>query len=159
MPILSNFQKTLAALNPQQRRAVDRTEGPVAVIAGPGTGKTQLLAARIGQILTKTDTLPQAILCLTYTDAAAHAMRERLLDLIGPDAHRVPITTFHSFCNRVIQENPTFSTATTSNPFRIWSASRSSENCWTMPHPTTRSGAGGAMPIFLSNTSPIFSAS
>lgn len=103
---LSNFQKTLAALNPQQRRAVERIEGPVAVIAGPGTGKTQLLAARIGQILTKTDTLPQAILCLTYTDAAAHAMRERLIDMIGPDAHRVPITTFHSFCNRVIQENP-----------------------------------------------------
>ncbi len=103
---MTDFQKTLSDLNPQQRRAVELTDGPVAVIAGPETGKTQLLAARIGQILTKTDTLPQAILCLTYTDAAAHAMRERLLKLIGPDAHRVPITTFHSFCNRVIQENP-----------------------------------------------------
>jgi DNA helicase II / ATP-dependent DNA helicase PcrA len=104
---MSDFKKILAALNPEQRRAVEQIEGPVAVIAGPGTGKTQLLAARIGQILTETDTLPQAILCLTYTDAAAHEMRERLLKIIGSDAHRVPISTFHSFCNRVIQENPT----------------------------------------------------
>ncbi len=103
---MPDFEKAMAALNADQRRAVEQIDGPVAVVAGPGTGKTQLLAARIGQILKKTDTLPQAILCLTYTDAAARAMRERLTNLIGPDAMRVPITTFHSFCNRVIQENP-----------------------------------------------------
>ena len=95
-------------LNPAQRSAVDRVEGPVLVIAGPGTGKTHILAARVGKILLETDARPQNILCLTFTDAGASAMRERLLELIGPDAHRVPIATFHGFCNRVIQENMEF---------------------------------------------------
>lgn len=75
-------------------------------IAGPGTGKTQILAARIGQILLETDTRPSEILCLTFTDAGTIAMRKRLLSFIGPDAYQVAIHTFHSFCNRVIQENP-----------------------------------------------------
>ncbi len=75
------------------------------VIAGPGTGKTQILAARIGKILLETDTAPGNILCLTYTDAGAIAMRRRLLSFIGPDAYKVHIHTFHSFCNDIIQEN------------------------------------------------------
>jgi len=75
------------------------------VIAGPGTGKTHILTARIGRILRDTDTQPGNILCLTFTDAGVYAMRERLLELIGPEAHRVHIYTFHSFCNNVIQEN------------------------------------------------------
>ena len=74
-------------------------------MAGPGTGKTHILAARIGQILLSTDTAAQNILCLTFTDAGVRAMRERLLELIGPEAHRVHIFTFHSFCNSVIQDN------------------------------------------------------
>jgi len=85
--------------------AVDTTEGPVMVIAGPGTGKTQILAARIGKILLETDVFPQNILCLTYTDAGTIAMRRRLLSFIGPDAYKVNIHTFHSFCNEIIQEN------------------------------------------------------
>jgi DNA helicase II / ATP-dependent DNA helicase PcrA len=100
-----NFIQTLAALNPQQRAAVEHIDGPTLVIAGPGTGKTHILAARIGQILTVTDTQPHNILCLTFTDAAVQAMRERLTSLIGPEAHKVHISTFHSFCNRVIQDN------------------------------------------------------
>lgn len=92
-------------LNERQREAVDNTEGPVMVIAGPGTGKTQILASRIGKILQDTDFLPQNILCLTYTDAGTVAMRKRLTDFIGPDAYRVSIHTFHSFCNEVIQDN------------------------------------------------------
>ena len=75
------------------------------VIAGPGTGKTQILAARIGKILLDTDTAPENILCLTYTDAGTIAMRRRLLSFIGPDAYKVNIHTFHSFCNDIIQEN------------------------------------------------------
>ena len=100
-----NFAKELARLNPAQRQAVDQIEGPVLVVAGPGTGKTHILAARIGQILLSTDTAAQNILCLTFTDAGVRAMRERLLELIGPEAHRVHIFTFHSFCNSVIQDN------------------------------------------------------
>lgn len=99
------FRVFLDTLNDAQRRAVDLTEGPVLVIAGPGTGKTHILTARIGKILLDTDARAQNVLCLTFTDAGVHAMRQRLLERIGPEAHRVPIATFHSFCNRVIQEN------------------------------------------------------
>ncbi|MDB5005332.1 MAG: helicase UvrD, partial [Mucilaginibacter sp.] len=99
------FQEALAGLNPEQLAAVNKMDGPVLVIAGPGTGKTQILAARIGKILTDTDALPGEILCLTYTDAGAVAMRKRLFEFIGPDAYRIHIYTFHAFCNEVIQEN------------------------------------------------------
>jgi DNA helicase-2/ATP-dependent DNA helicase PcrA len=99
------FLDALNQLNPAQKQAVDQTEGPVLVIAGPGTGKTHVLATRIGKILLDTDARAQNILCLTFTDAGARAMRERLLSIIGPEAHRVPVFTFHAFCNRVIQEN------------------------------------------------------
>lgn len=99
------FLAFLDTLNPAQREAVDQVEGPVLVLAGPGTGKTHLLTARIGNILLRTDARPQNILCLTFTDAGASAMRQRLLQRIGPEAQRTPIFTFHAFCNRVIQEN------------------------------------------------------
>jgi len=99
------FQKAISGLNAQQRKAVEQIDGPVLVIAGPGTGKTQILAARIGQILLETDAEAHNILCLTYTDAGTIAMRKRLFDFIGPEAYRVHIHTFHSFCNDIIQEN------------------------------------------------------
>ncbi|MEO6904754.1 MAG: UvrD-helicase domain-containing protein, partial [Ginsengibacter sp.] len=99
------YQDEYQKLNAKQRQAVDTIEGPVMVIAGPGTGKTQILAARIGKILLETDALPQNILCLTYTDAGAIAMRKRLLQFIGPDSYKVNIYTFHGFCNEVIQQN------------------------------------------------------
>ncbi|MBY0476304.1 MAG: ATP-dependent helicase [Chitinophagaceae bacterium] len=99
------FTEEYNRLNEQQKLAVDTIEGPVMVIAGPGTGKTQILASRIGKILLETDALPQNILCLTYTDAGVVAMRKRLLGFIGPDAYKVNIYTYHAFCNDVIQEN------------------------------------------------------
>src|SRR5690242_271666 len=99
------FTEEYQKLNEQQRQAVDTIEGPVMVIAGPGTGKTQILASRIGKILLDTDVSPGNILCLTYTDAGVVAMRKRLLQFIGPDAYKVSIYTFHAFCNEVIQEN------------------------------------------------------
>jgi len=99
------FIEIYNGLNNQQRHAVDTIEGPVMVIAGPGTGKTQILSARIGKILLETDTQPDNILCLTYTDAGAVAMRKRLGGFIGPDAYKVNIYTFHAFCNDIIQEN------------------------------------------------------
>lgn len=99
------FEKVYGQLNPQQQMAVDRIEGPVMVIAGPGTGKTQILSARIAKILMDTDAQPENILCLTYTDAGVVAMRKRLLSFIGPDAYKVGIYTFHAFCNEVIQDN------------------------------------------------------
>ena len=100
------FNAALAMLNPEQKRVVKRIEGPLLAIAGPGSGKTHMLAARVGQILLNTDTPAQAVLCLTFTDAGVTAMRRRLLAMLGPEAYRIPIFTFHGFCNRVIQDNP-----------------------------------------------------
>jgi DNA helicase II / ATP-dependent DNA helicase PcrA len=99
------FLQIFNALNAEQQKAVRQIDGPVLVIAGPGTGKTQILSARIGNILLETDYLPDNILCLTYTDAGRIAMRKRLQEMIGADAYRVNIHTFHSFCNQIIQEN------------------------------------------------------
>jgi DNA helicase-2/ATP-dependent DNA helicase PcrA len=104
--LLQKFEEEYNRLNDQQRKAVDQVEGPVMVIAGPGTGKTQILSARIGKILLSDSQVePNNILCLTYTDAGVVAMRRRLTQFIGPDAYRVAIYTFHAFCNDVIQDN------------------------------------------------------
>lgn len=104
-PAFNTFEHAYSQLNIEQQQAVNQIDGPILVIAGPGTGKTQILAARIAYILQHTDSLPENLLCLTYTDAGAVAMRKRLLQFIGPDAYRVNIYTFHAFCNMVIQEN------------------------------------------------------
>jgi DNA helicase II / ATP-dependent DNA helicase PcrA len=100
------FQKIFNSLNLAQQRAVEQIEGPVMVIAGPGTGKTHILASRIGYIRLKTDAHSSNILCLTFTEAGANAMRQRLLHFIGPEAHKVHIFTFHGFCNQVIRNHP-----------------------------------------------------
>jgi len=100
-----NYLKAYELLNGKQKEAVHKIDGPVMVVAGPGTGKTQLLAARIGYILQNTDAKAHNILCLTFTDAGVIAMRKRLLSFIGPEAYNVNIYTYHSFCNMVIQDN------------------------------------------------------
>lgn len=102
------FQQAYKALNPQQKLAVDTIDGPVMVIAGPGTGKTQVLATRIANILLKTDTNPYSILALTFTESAAKNMRDRLVQLIGPTAYSVHVQTFHSFCEVVIRSCPEY---------------------------------------------------
>jgi len=81
-------------------------EGPVMVIAGPGTGKTQILTLRIANILQRTDTPPEAVLALTFTESGVVSMRKRLAEIIGSAAYRVVITTFHGFCNDIIQSYP-----------------------------------------------------
>lgn len=103
-----DFNKAYSALNSNQRQAVDTIDGPVMVVAGPGTGKTQLLSMRVANILRKTDTLPSNILCLTFTESAATAMRKRLVSLIGQDAYKVAIHTFHSFGTEVINHHPEY---------------------------------------------------
>lgn len=104
----TDFSKAYAALNPRQKEAVDTIDGPVMVVAGPGTGKTQLLSMRVANILRRTDSLPSNILCLTFTESGATAMRQRLLSLIGQDAYKVAIHTFHSFGGEVINHNPQY---------------------------------------------------
>jgi DNA helicase-2/ATP-dependent DNA helicase PcrA len=105
---MQRYQEALAGLNKAQRQAVTTTEGPVLVIAGPGTGKTQLLTTRIAHILETTDTLAQNILCLTFTESAAGTMRERLANLIGQDAYDVTISTYHAFGSDLIRRYPDF---------------------------------------------------
>ncbi|HUC88577.1 MAG TPA: ATP-dependent DNA helicase [Candidatus Paceibacterota bacterium] len=100
------FGEAYKKLNKAQKEAVDAIEGPVMVVAGPGTGKTQILTLRIGNILKKTDASPENILALTFTDAGVQAMRKRLSELIGSRAYQVSIATFHSFCQNIISENP-----------------------------------------------------
>lgn len=96
------FLEAYNRLNAQQRKAVDTIEGPVMVIAGPGTGKTQILTLRIANILHKMDTDPSQILALTFTNSGVRAMRERLQAYIGDEAYRVGIYTFHSFAEHIL---------------------------------------------------------
>ncbi|MDB5184411.1 MAG: uvrD [Candidatus Saccharibacteria bacterium] len=103
-----DFQAAYDSLNNAQKTAVDTTEGPVLVIAGPGTGKTQLLALRIANILRTTDTLPSNILCLTFTESAAQNMRERLNGIIGKAAYEITISTYHAFGSDLLRSYPDF---------------------------------------------------
>jgi DNA helicase-2/ATP-dependent DNA helicase PcrA len=105
---MSLFEERYRALNDEQRAVVDTLEGPVLVVAGPGSGKTEVLGLRVANILRSTDTHPSALLCLTYTDSAALAMRQRLAGLIGRDAYRVQIATFHSFSVEVMNRYPAY---------------------------------------------------
>lgn len=106
MPSSELFKKLYKQLNPEQKKAVDTIEGPVMVIAGPGTGKTQVLTLRIANILLKTDTPPEAVLALTFTEKATYNMRQRLAHILGQVAYRIRIRTFHGFANEIIQSEP-----------------------------------------------------
>jgi len=103
--ITPQYEEAYKRLNSAQKDAVDTIEGPVMVIAGPGTGKTQILTLRIANILLKTDTNPSSILVLTFSESAALQVRNRLASMIGSPAYRVDISTFHGFCNEVIRNN------------------------------------------------------
>lgn len=105
---MKNFANIYKQLNSAQQEAVDVIDGPLLVLAGPGTGKTQLISARIAAILQKTDTLPQNILCLTFTESAALNMRTRLATMIGSSAYDVHISTYHSFGSDIIKSYPDY---------------------------------------------------
>jgi DNA helicase-2/ATP-dependent DNA helicase PcrA len=107
------FQEAFEKLNKEQRQAAgladgSRLDGPTLVIAGPGTGKTQLLSLRVANILRTRDVRPENILCLTYTEAGAEAMIKRLTTIIGRDAYSVQISTFHGFCQYVRTQYPEY---------------------------------------------------
>jgi DNA helicase-2/ATP-dependent DNA helicase PcrA len=105
---VETFDYAYKQLNAKQREAVDTIYGPVLVIAGPGTGKTQLISTRVGHILNATDTLPQNILCLTFTEAGATAMRERLIKLLGQAAYDIRISTYHAFGSDLLRSYPEY---------------------------------------------------
>lgn len=100
-----NFETEYKRLNKEQKLAVNSIDGPVMVVAGPGTGKTQILALRIANILKQPDHLADEILCLTFTNSGVKAMKNRLHEYIGNDADKVRISTFHSFGIELIEKN------------------------------------------------------
>lgn len=99
-----DFTTRYNKLNDNQKQAVDTIDGPVMVIAGPGTGKTELLSMRTANILKQTDALPENILCLTFTEAGSIAMQKRLMEIIGREAYKVSIFTFHAFGTEVMNK-------------------------------------------------------
>lgn len=96
-------------LNPAQKQAVEYISGPLLVLAGPGTGKTQLLSQKVAYILENTDASPDNILCVTFTDSGASNMRERLKTLIGRDALKVHISTYHVLGQEILAQYRTYS--------------------------------------------------
>ncbi|HEY1041521.1 MAG TPA: ATP-dependent DNA helicase [Candidatus Paceibacterota bacterium] len=104
----ANFEAEKASLNAEQRLAVETIQGPVMVIAGPGTGKTKILVLRIAEILLKTDTAPNSILALTFTEAGATVMKQRLINLIGNAGRKVRIETFHKFAMSIERDYPEY---------------------------------------------------
>ncbi|MBM3454642.1 MAG: ATP-dependent helicase [Bacteroidetes bacterium] len=99
------FTDALKKLNRSQRDAVETIDGPVLVLAGPGTGKTEVLSLRVGQILSETDMQASNILCLTFSRAGVASMRKRLRELIGSESEKVTIETFHSFADTILKSN------------------------------------------------------
>jgi DNA helicase II / ATP-dependent DNA helicase PcrA len=111
------FLERYNKLNERQQEAVEYIYGPVMVIAGPGTGKTEVLSMRIANLMrSEAQVQPHEILCLTYTEEATNSMRRRLVQIIGPAAHKVNIYTFHAFCNNVIQHNSEYFSMRTLQP-------------------------------------------
>ncbi len=104
-PPTSIFEQQISTLNPAQREAIETTEGPLLVLAGAGTGKTRVLTTRLAGILLNQKAWPSQVLAVTFTNKAAHEMRERIATLIGRPTEGLWLGTFHSICVRILRRH------------------------------------------------------
>ncbi len=100
-----SVESLLLDLNPAQREAVTHIGGPLVVVAGAGSGKTRVLTRRIAYLIEEMAISPYEILAITFTNKAAAEMRSRLVDLIGPVAEKMWVSTFHSACVRILRQH------------------------------------------------------
>jgi ATP-dependent DNA helicase UvrD/PcrA len=103
----AKLEALLAGLNPVQREAAAAPDGPVLVVAGAGSGKTRVLTHRIAYLIAARKVSPFGLLAITFTNKAAGEMKERVADLVGPVAHRMWVSTFHSACARILRREAT----------------------------------------------------
>ncbi|MCM3294147.1 DNA helicase PcrA [Paenibacillus sp. MER 180] len=100
-----DIQDAIKRLNPEQRRAVETTEGPLLIMAGAGSGKTRVLTHRIAYLIATRKAPPWSILAITFTNKAAREMQERVSKLVGPDGRDIWVSTFHSMCVRILRKD------------------------------------------------------
>src|SRR5262245_2747275 len=117
----SDAEALLDGLNPQQRRAVLHEGSPLLIVAGAGSGKTAVLTRRIAYLLAARDVGVGQVLAITVTNKAASEMRERVVQLVGPRARAMWVSTFHSTCVRILRNQASLLPGLNSN-FSIYDA-------------------------------------